>query len=156
MRSSQLPPDAGRFRPAAFTCPCNGGTGRGLPNGREMMRAKVTLPEGFRHLPGLLDEAAQRALLAAVLAAVAEAPWVVPVMPRSGRPFPVRMTNLGPLGWVSDRAGYRYQPTHPATGRPWPPMPEAVLAVWAAVAGYPQPPECCLVNLYLEGARMGL
>ena len=116
----------------------------------------TTLPDGFRHLPGFLDEAAQRDLLAAALAAVEVAPWVVPVMPRTGRPFSVRLTNLGPLGWVSDRAGYRYQPTHPATGRPWPLMPEAVLALWAAVAGYPHPPECCLVNLYREGARMGL
>jgi alkylated DNA repair protein (DNA oxidative demethylase) len=114
------------------------------------------VPEGFRYLPGFLDEAAQRNLLAAVLAAVAEAPWVVPAMPRTGRPFSVRMTNLGPLGWVSDRAGYRYQPTHPATGRPWPPLPGAVLRLWQAAAGYPHPPECCLINLYREGARMGL
>jgi DNA oxidative demethylase len=114
------------------------------------------VPDGFRYLPMFLDEAAQRDLLAAVLAAVAEAPWVVPVMPRTGRPFSVRMTNFGPLGWVSDRAGYRYQPAHPTTGRPWPPLPEAVAALWAAVAGYPHPPECCLVNLYREGARMGL
>ena len=119
-----------------------------------MMAAPV--PDGFRYLPMLLDEAAQRDLLAAVLAAVGEAPWVVPVMPRTGRPFSVRMTNLGPLGWVSDRAGYRYQPTHPATGRPWPPLPGAVLRLWQAAAGYPHPPECCLVNLYREGARMGL
>jgi DNA oxidative demethylase len=66
------------------------------------------------------------------------------------------MTNFGPLGWVSDPAGYRYQPAHPTTGRPWPPLPEAVLALWQTVAGYPHPPECCLVNLYRGGARMGL
>ncbi len=77
-------------------------------------------------------------------------------MPRSGRPLSVRMCNLGPLGWVSDRAGYRYQPHHPDTGRPWPPLPRALLDLWQAEAGYPHPPEACLVNLYRDGARMGL
>lgn len=111
---------------------------------------------GFRHLPGLLDGAAQERLLAAVLAVVETAPWFTPTMPRSGRPFSVRMTNCGPLGWVSDRAGYRYQPGHPDTGRAWPPVPEPLLALWREVAGYPRPPEACLVNLYRDGARMGL
>lgn len=111
---------------------------------------------GFRHLPGFLDEAGQRDLLAAVLHALERSPWFTPTMPRSGRPFSVRMSNLGPLGWVSDRAGYRYQPCHPETGRPWPPIPAPVLRVWEQVSGYPHPPECCLVNLYRDGARMGL
>ncbi len=66
------------------------------------------------------------------------------------------MSNLGSLGWVSDRAGYRYQPTHPETGKPWPPIPESILAIWRAVAGYLQDPEACLVNYYRQGARMGL
>jgi alkylated DNA repair protein (DNA oxidative demethylase) len=112
--------------------------------------------DGFRHLPGFLPPARQAALLAAVRGIVEAAPWVVPTMPRSGRPFSVRMTNAGPLGWVSDSAGYRYQPTHPETGRPWPPIPGEVLDVWREVADCPQPPECCLVNLYRDGARMGL
>ena len=67
------------------------------------------------------------------------------------------MTNLGSLGWVSDRdRGYRYQPTHPVTGKPWPPIPAMVLDVWRAVAGYSHPPEACLVNYYQPTARMGL
>ena len=110
----------------------------------------------MRHLPGLLDGAAQGRLLAAVLAVVEAAPWFTPTMPRSGRPFSVRMTNCGPLGWVSDRAGYRYQPGHPDTGRAWPPSPELLLALWREVAGDPHAPEACLVNLYRGGARMGL
>jgi DNA oxidative demethylase len=32
----------------------------------------------------------------------------------------VRMTNCGPLGWVTDELGSRYQPTHPETGQTWP------------------------------------
>jgi DNA oxidative demethylase len=111
---------------------------------------------GFRHLPGLLDGAAQAALLAEVLAAVAGAGWFRPTMPRSGRPLSVCMCNLGPLGWVSDRDGYRYQPHHPDTGRPWPPLPRRLLDLWRELGGYPHPPEACLVNLYREGARMGL
>jgi DNA oxidative demethylase len=112
--------------------------------------------DGFRHLPGRLDAAAQAALLAEVLAAVAEAGWFQPTMPRSGRSLSVVMCNLGPLGWVSDQAGYRYQPRHPDTGRPWPPLPRALLDLWRDEAGYPHPPEACLVNLYRAGARMGL
>jgi alkylated DNA repair protein (DNA oxidative demethylase) len=66
------------------------------------------------------------------------------------------MCNLGPLGWVADRDGYRYQPRHPESGRPWPPLPASLLDLWQAVAGFPHPPEACLVNLYRAGARMGL
>lgn len=111
---------------------------------------------GLRYLPGFLDSAAQHGLVKELRRAITEAPFFIPIMPRTGRPFTVRMTNLGALGWVSDRAGYRYKPTHPETGRPWPPIPDAVLALWRKVADYPHPPEACLVNHYREGAKMGL
>ena len=111
---------------------------------------------GFRYFPGLLDADAQKALLAELRAAVTHAPLFTPVMPRTGKPFSVRMTNLGRLGWVSDRAGYRYQPTHPETGNLWPAIPEMILDIWQQTSGYPHDPEACLVNFYNEGARMGL
>ena len=111
---------------------------------------------GLRFLPGQLGPAAQRQLVDELRGLVAAAPLVTPVMPRTGRPFTVRMTNLGPLGWVSDRAGYRYQPTHPETGQPWPPISAALLELWRAVSGYPHDPEACLVNFYNGGAKMGL
>src|SRR5690554_5389560 len=76
-------------------------------------------------------------------------------MPRSGRPFSVRMTNCGALGWVSDVRGYRYQATHPATGQPWPPMPEAIAKLWQDVAQYSASPEACLINYYLPSTKMG-
>lgn len=98
----------------------------------------------------------QRALLAALQAILAEAPLFQPRMPRSGKPFSVRMTNCGPLGWVSDEAGYRYQATHPDTGQPWPAMPAIVSEAWAELAGYEHPPEACLINYYDGQARMGL
>jgi alkylated DNA repair protein (DNA oxidative demethylase) len=66
------------------------------------------------------------------------------------------MTNCGSLGWVSDKSGYRYQPTHPEIGKPWPPMPQMLLDLWDEVTGYPLPPEACLINHYSEKARMGL
>ena len=111
---------------------------------------------GLRYLPGFIGPEHQRELVNDLRAAVAGAPLLTPVMPRTGRPFTVRMTNLGSLGWVSDRAGYRYQPTHPETGKPWPPIPQMVLDVWRAVSGYPHEPQACLVNFYQGGAKMGL
>jgi alkylated DNA repair protein (DNA oxidative demethylase) len=111
--------------------------------------------DGFVYRPGGLDRTAQVEMIGAVLAALDEAPLIRPVTP-GGKPFSVRMSNLGPLGWVSDRAGYRYQPTHPDTGRPWPPIPQSVLEVWRSVCGEAVLPDACLVNLYGPGAKMGL
>lgn len=113
-------------------------------------------PEGFRYFPGALDEGEQRRLLGEVLARVEQAGWFQPTMPRSGRPLSVRMCNLGLLGWVSDRFGYRYQPHHPVTGAAWPDMPPALVRLWERFTGWPDPPQCCLVNFYRPGARMGL
>lgn len=112
--------------------------------------------DGFRVLPGHLDAEAQSALIGRLMEAIRAAPFFTPVMPRSGRPFSVAMTNLGPLGWVSDRSGYRYQAVHPETGEPWPPMLEMILGLWRAVADYPHDPQACLVNYYRAGAKMGL
>jgi alkylated DNA repair protein (DNA oxidative demethylase) len=102
------------------------------------------------------ERAAQEALVAEVREMLRAAPLFTPVMPRTGKPFSVRMSNGGSLGWVSDIAGYRYQATHPATGVPWPPIPRMLLAAWEALAAYPLPPEACLVNWYEGKARMGL
>lgn len=112
---------------------------------------------GFLHYPGYLSAHEQATLLADIREVIAAAPFFTPRMPRSGRPFSVRMTNCGPLGWVSDTdGGYRYQSTHPETGAPWPPIPARLLRLWDDVAGYRAPPEACLVNYYGAGARMGL
>ena len=95
-------------------------------------------------------------MLGAVLAVVDEAPFYVAAMPRSGKPLSVRMSNCGPLGWLTDKeGGYRYQGTHPHTRSPWPPMPRLLLELWSDVAGYPAPPEACLINFYSDSARMG-
>lgn len=113
-------------------------------------------PDGARLLRAVLDREAQAALLADIGAVLAEAPLYRPAMPRTGRPFSVEMSNCGSLGWVSDRVGgYRYQTTHPFTGRPWPPMPTCLLQLWACHAGHPAPPEACLINVYDGAARLG-
>jgi alkylated DNA repair protein (DNA oxidative demethylase) len=113
-------------------------------------------PPGLRYAPGYLSAAEQHDLLAAIRAILREAPLFTPRMPRSGKPFSVRMGNCGPLGWVSDETGYRYQATHPETGRPWPAIPEPVLKAWRELSGYDLPPEACLINFYAPTARMGL
>ncbi len=122
----------------------------------ESRSAAAAMPAGLRLLPGWLDREAQQALLGEIRAVVAAAPLFTPVMPRTGTPFSVRMTNCGPLGWVSDRAGYRYQPLHPVTGQPWPAMPQALLDLWRELAPDAPLPEACLVNFYGPKARMGL
>ncbi|MCT7667291.1 alpha-ketoglutarate-dependent dioxygenase AlkB family protein [Shinella kummerowiae] len=119
--------------------------------------AERGLAPGLRYFPDHFDRAAQEALVAAIRQVVAEAPLFVPRMPKTGKPMSVRMTNCGPLGWVTDKDnGYRYQPTHPETGRPWPAIPGALLALWETVAGFDKPPEACLVNFYEPEAKMGL
>lgn len=111
---------------------------------------------GVKYLPDYLRPDVQRDIVARLRGLARGAPLFQPVMPRTGRPFSVRMTNLGELGWVSDRKGYRYQATHPVTGRPWPAIPAVLLELWQNVSGYPLPPQACLVNYYDASARMGL
>ena len=117
----------------------------------------LVLPKGVRHLPGYLDADRLQLLLRDIRAVVRAAPLYTPEMPKTGKKMSVRMTNCGLLGWVTDRErGYRYQPTHPVTGEPWPSIPATLLEIWDAVADYPHPPEACLVNFYSPAARMGL
>ena len=122
----------------------------------EYVERRMELPAGLQFRRNYLDEEAQAQLLASLRLALAAAPLFRPRMPRSGKPFSVMMSNCGPLGWVSDATGYRYQPMHPETGEPWPSIPEIVLQAWADLGGYSHPPQACLINYYLPGARMGL
>ncbi len=118
--------------------------------------ATIAVAPGVSHFPGFLDRAAQEALRDEVLAILELAPPFRPRMPRTGKPFSVMMSNCGALGWVSDERGYRYQATHPETGRPWPAIPARLVTAFAALAPDAPPPEACLINLYDPAARMGL
>lgn len=121
------------------------------------MTTRIEIAPGVIHWPGWLDRAQQEALVVDLREVVRAAPLFTPVMPRTGMPFSVRMSNCGKLGWVSDKAGgYRYQPVHPETGQPWPAIPPSLLAAWEALADFPHPPEACLINHYVPSAKMGL
>ncbi len=112
---------------------------------------------GFRQFDQYFDRAAQLRLLAAARSVISEAPLYVPTMPKSGKEFSVRMTNCGPLGWVSSKdGGYRYQRSHPETGRAWPEIPSEFIKLWKDVGDYPDPPEACLINWYGPKAKLGL
>lgn len=108
---------------------------------------------GFRLLPGALAPAAQAGLLADVQARAGA--FVHQVTP-GGKPMSVAMTSFGDLGWITDASGYRYEPRDPATGEPWPAIPQALLDLWARLADPHTPPDACLVNFYGPQARMSL
>jgi len=116
----------------------------------------ITLAPGLVYHPDYLTRPAQERLLQSLREVTRAAPLYVPRMPRTGKPFSVRMTNCGRLGWVSDVDGYRYQARHPETGQPWPAMPDQVLRAWTELSGYPQPADACLINFYGPNARMGM
>lgn len=98
-------------------------------------------------------------LLHALDIIVAQAPFRHLVTPAGFR-MSVGMTNAGPLGWVSDRRGYRYDPNDPDSSKPWPPMPGVFLELaWtaAAQAGFSDfVPDACLINRYEPGTRLTL
>lgn len=111
---------------------------------------------GPRFYPDYFSREAQMAVLAALRAVLAKAPLFTPRMPKSGRPMSVGMSNCGPLGWISDERGYRYQSHHPETGQSWPLIPDLLLQLWDELARYPHAPEACLINYYGPNAKMGL
>lgn len=113
------------------------------------------VPDGFRLLPGRLSQATQEDLVAAVFAAARDAPFRHQTV-AGGKAMSVASTALGPLGWTSDTRGYRYEPLHDRTGRPFPPIPPVLLDLWSEVGSAEVPPDSCLVNLYRDRARMGL
>lgn len=112
--------------------------------------------DGFQHYSAYFGTAAQLRLLERVRRIVEKAPLYRPAMPRTGKSFSVEMTNCGTLGWISDAArGYRYEDRHPATGQPWPEIPDELMQLWRNVSCCDAPPQACLINYYRPGARLG-
>src|SRR5947209_9170298 len=103
--------------------------------------------------------ARETALLASLESIAAQAPFRHMITP-GGFTMSVAMTNCGPFGWVTDRSGYRYSPTDPVSGQPWPSMPSVFLELAgdaAKQAGFDHfRPDACLINRYQPGARMSL
>lgn len=120
--------------------------------GSETLCADAVLLRGFA-------SAEDQAILDAVTRVVADAPFRRMTTPGGFR-MSVAMTNCGPLGWVTDRRGYRYAACDPDSGKPWPAMPQVLqslagrAAEAAGFAGFV--PDACLINRYEPGARMSL
>ena len=122
-----------------------------------MGKNQLVLQPGLIYLPGYFSAEAQKDLIALLDRTARTHSLFTPTMPRTGKPMSVKMLNFGPLGWVTDKErGYRYQATHPETGKPWPDMPETVLDLWRDVANKEILPEACLLNHYVISAKMGL
>ena len=112
-----------------------------------------TLPEGAKLFRNRLTLTEQRAILDDVAAILDEAPPFRPQMPTG--PYMINsLTNCGSLGWISDKRGYRYEPVHPVTGKPWPPIPKRVLDCARDLAAFE--PDACLVNLYAADGKLSL
>lgn len=108
-----------------------------------------------------LPPSERKILIGEIAKIIEEAPLFTPQMPRSGANFHYEMSNCGPLGWISDRAGYRYATTHPITGKPWPPFPpslDKIIKILKQEEKIPNNyrPETCLINKYLENSSLGL
>ena len=115
------------------------------------------LGDGTYYTPEYWGSQQQLAVMASLRALIEAAPLFKPTMPRTGQPWSIWMTNLGDLGWVSDRNGYRYQDRHPISGQKWPAIPDILLQAWDDLTGYPAPPQCCLINYYDQAkSKMGL
>jgi DNA oxidative demethylase len=116
--------------------------------------AGVPLGDGITLLRGYARSVELHPL---ILDVAARAPFRHLVTP-GGQTMSVAMTNCGPVGWVSDRSGYRYSSRDPLTGRDWPAMPAAFAALARGAArdcGFPEfVPDACLVNRYSAGARL--
>lgn len=126
--------------------------------GQSAPRANEPLEDGAVILRGFVA-GEEAALLAEVDHVAAVSPFRY-LTTRGGYTMSVAMTNCGRVGWVSDETGYRYDPVDPATGAPWPALPDAFLqlaARAAAEAGFPNyDPDACLINRYAAGSKLGL
>lgn len=116
-----------------------------------MQKLNVNGVELYKSALAAADQIALRDDIRAVARA---APMFSPVT-RWGKPMSVKMTSAGKYGWYSDRRGYRYIDRHPSGGA-WPAIPASVLKVWSDYSRTDCQPDCCLINHYTEGAKMGL
>ncbi len=113
---------------------------------------------GLLYLPNYLTIADQKDLLNDLRTVVRQSPLFTPTM-SSGAPFRYKMTNIGDLGWNSDRKGYRYESRHPVTGQPYPEIPSSLRSMIDDLSGKfgeKIRPDAVLLNWYPDGAKLGL
>ena len=120
--------------------------------------AVETLADGAMVLRRFAEPAAEE-LVKAIHRLAAAAPFRHMVTP-GGHAMSVATTNCGRLGWMTDRAGYRYAQIDPMTRGPWPSLQDVFhrLATRAAAAGgfAGFEPDACLINRYEPGARLSM
>ena len=109
---------------------------------------------GISVFKGFLSLSDQFRIVEDLRQVAAQAPIFSPKT-KMGKPMSVRLTAAGEYGWFSDHRGYRYVRQHPS-GVDWPAIPTSIMEIWRVMAALAPDPECCLVNYYGEGARMGL
>jgi alkylated DNA repair protein (DNA oxidative demethylase) len=146
------------------------------------MTEEIVIAPGVYYYPEYFSRVTQEGLRDKILSHANALGWFQPTLPRWGTPFSVKMLNLGSLGWVSDKSGYRYQSTHPDSGLNWPPIPIDMLRLWSTIkrrfdnpagsfdintldspsVGFDtlnapsDSPEACLINYYDRTAKMGM
>ncbi len=135
-----------------------GQTGNLFAQGLTVGKSVEAIEAGAVLLRGFVGEGA-KSLVEEIDRIVAAAPFRNMVTPGGFR-MSVAMSNCGRVGWVSDRSGYRYDPTDPVSGLPWPVMPKVFLHLAkgaSTAAGFDGfETDACLINRYEPGARMTL
>ncbi len=119
-----------------------------------IMLVPTVVVGGISVFKGFLSPSDQLRIVGDLRQVAAQAPIFSPKT-KMGKPMSVRLTAAGDFGWFSDHQGYRYVRQHPS-GLDWPEIPTSIMGIWKVMAAQAPDPECCLVNYYGEGARMGL
>ena len=119
---------------------------------------RIELAEDAYLLPGLALPDAP-GLMGAIREVAAQSDFRHLVTP-GGHRMSVAMTNCGSVGWTTNEHGYLYAPSDPATGQPWPAIPQLFDALGrraTGLAGFaPLRANACVVNRYEPGSRLSL
>ena len=111
---------------------------------------------GLEYFPYYLSDRQINQLLRDIEYAINIAPLFNPIIPKTGRKFSVKVSNMVKVGWVSDQiGGYRYEEHHPTTNKKWPEISTNTLAIWHELTNLKASPDRCLINYY-NNAKMGL
>lgn len=116
----------------------------------------MQIKEGLNYFPDYLKKPLINDIICNLRNLAKESPFFIPKMPKTNKSFSVKITNMGNVGWVSDKEGYRYQDFHPITKKSWSKIPSNITNIWQELINANTKPDCCLVNCYDKNAKMGL